>query len=1638
MRFKKRLINLFLAGIIALPYLSTPFEVYADTIKESPNIVYQTIGIGQFFNLNARPPIKYTQRVVSGNIYEGVEYKQSEENFNKLVRSIQTPYVIEPYYLTNTNKQLDYTPTYSGEDKDTLAPITNITTPYVAYNSNDLTKENSFNLESGQWLLNNDVFSRFNSYVKPNKDKLEVSALSKTPWGNLNGVNYIERDDFLVNVIKAAYGPIESRAIMYNTVSMRYAKRVLWVKVYDAKGNLIGYTYSEGPLALQDVSTNNSYETHTISFRNEYVITNEDYHNELRYNSAQDLQSYISTNVYELYILKALEEGLLDPKELFGSSSSGSTGNLYDENGVLIPNSSVVDTDSYVLADNVKSSLERELTNYGKDNTYPPYAPELGYSLKGSSTSKLDLKLLPNSSTDVLGRLYTTNASGLTYTEQGSQQFFKYQPMTTISAYRFIEKVLRTQEKDMTELEAQVITKKYSAKYLDEITDPSDRKTVEYLIALGIIDFEKPEEYRSIYNTLERNYAYTLIYRLANKSARTNFSQVQLTDSESILGSFTNYNIYPNVVSTIDTNKLATVLDNDGNLINKKAVSNNFNTFTTTSEPKEETLDINSNIKLVSVRDSSNGNPVKVLTLSLDDAHKYAYIDAPILMYDGNIQPIKVTKNLWGQPITDTSRTYYMINNRNVIGARQPSATTVIKEYEEKKIYNYIPSSVRNATKEPSGILSISQDNTTGRWYMEVSIISPNLETALSVAKGNFVNLADGLFTETVEDSYVNSQGSKVVSKSSTTFGNTSTGKSLSYKDDILSFFNSSTGKGITGSLLTKASTDNENALMPEESLMASSNGSLYKSDIGNKNVYDLSSAVINKSLLKVEDTNLKLQSKEYLINGEKVRYVNTSNNQMAPVIYVTDTVPVDYSKNGNSVREKMDVEVTYVIEFKADLPNIEEQHILYSQYTKDPNSLYKSWFYTEPEQADLLSQWQYNTGLNKAILSTVGVDTFISGYMYPEVSILVDLEGQKSSNDANIGYIKNQVEVDFYQKVSKNLDNNWIKQFISNDISKALDTYSESAFKPTGTHNINSTIITNKNIPLWANFVFNYRQLNAGEVGNYLNIRLGNPNLKVFSIVEYNNGSTIYGEFIEEQLENTTKLVSTNQEFIMDNTNTLMQRINDSIFSYDRGSLSVNKLTSSVTNSPNKLYNIGGLEYYLIAEDDLNYKFLSKDLYAFKLANGKLVSVTDGLEVSTRFDNLAFTTLDKLKISNINVINSYSTKPFSYSLNREQLDNSRYDLNVQFYDNSYTVVDKTYKKSLPTSEAIVGVPVPLTLSKSNWGIDGTTVVNSNKLLGASYKHINSYNIKSLMVESTTTLADDTVTTDDVEKVDISTSFGTMYKMEDYVYINVPYSGYLKEGDIDLNAIDSDIQEQASQVLTSTGDAYSVHDYLGQSEVAEFSLDLADKYDSTLVKYNGQYVLATGTETTKITEASLIKTVSIKKIIDTSFDILQVKDSTDMMVVANVAGVQQLPPRNQYNSVVNSIVYTDVSTGVDTGSALISENAVPDTSTYFKELKKSLTALKIEAFSHKSFYFLNIVCWVLCGFMVIIRLIKPFQIIYVPVSSIEENTGYDLFKILSVNTTTLEDQCSHIKLGILVAVVYCIPYICLGVIAVFY
>lgn len=188
-----------------------------------------------------------------------------------------------------------------------------------------------------------------------------------------------------------------------------------------------------------------------------------------------------SANVYELYLKKCLDKGLISEADL--STEAGK--NFIEAYKALSTNGSKAN----IVWDNTLQATD-DVTVFGASHDL--------------SAGKLVDKI---------------------------PAYFGKEDMLTYEALNVIAEYLRVSEKDMSNLESSIISYKYGVSYVANV-DEETAKNIEFLIAKGVLDYDDPNFLSRLFCQFSYEDAYKILYRVANTDARLNFSEVQLTDND--------------------------------------------------------------------------------------------------------------------------------------------------------------------------------------------------------------------------------------------------------------------------------------------------------------------------------------------------------------------------------------------------------------------------------------------------------------------------------------------------------------------------------------------------------------------------------------------------------------------------------------------------------------------------------------------------------------------------------------------------------------------------------------------------------------------------------------------------------------------------------------------------------------------------------------------------------------------------------------------------------------------------------------------------------------------------------------------------------------------------------------------------
>lgn len=195
------------------------------------------------------------------------------------------------------------------------------------------------------------------------------------------------------------------------------------------------------------------------------------------YNSGEEYYTYIPDDVYEIYFKEALDRGVLLQSEFVRNSTFVSQYKSYTQNSA------------------------------------PDWARSHG--------------MIASDWGSALGASYTLSDTG--FKRAMPKYFGDEEEMTMLDALELIARFMRLSEKDMTDTEAKIVSYKYGVNYLQGLSD-DEFNTVAFLIAKGVLNFEQDD--LNVYAEVKYSDLIPIIYRVANKDARYDFSIIQLTDDD--------------------------------------------------------------------------------------------------------------------------------------------------------------------------------------------------------------------------------------------------------------------------------------------------------------------------------------------------------------------------------------------------------------------------------------------------------------------------------------------------------------------------------------------------------------------------------------------------------------------------------------------------------------------------------------------------------------------------------------------------------------------------------------------------------------------------------------------------------------------------------------------------------------------------------------------------------------------------------------------------------------------------------------------------------------------------------------------------------------------------------------------------
>lgn len=386
-------------------------------------------------------------------------------------------------YLADIKSTSDVRETLNGNEERYIGDV-------VSYTSSD--EDNLTRLQVDQawlhWLIENNVLARNEAF---SISKYGEALGRESVIIDLNRpMRAMKKSDFLMNIYKCLYGPIESRKIYIERASYRDGSLK-----EDDESYIVNTDAATNPFtgALSGSNT----RTDGWDFEGDWLL-------------------YVSSNVRELYLKEYVDRGIIKLNEISAGSTFSKEYTNYESMGV---------NKAYPYWDTNAppyTAMAGRIYSVGI-NTYTEKASPLGQSYHCTQ--------YPNWLYDEHGNRYLDSQDPETFSiEYTGFDYFDEEYVSAIELLRYVEALLRLEE-DMTDTEAQIISYKYGVNYLNKLPE-TDKKTIIYLTAKGILSFEDKKDFANLYGTMTNEFAYRIFYRLANKEARTVFKDVQLTDSD--------------------------------------------------------------------------------------------------------------------------------------------------------------------------------------------------------------------------------------------------------------------------------------------------------------------------------------------------------------------------------------------------------------------------------------------------------------------------------------------------------------------------------------------------------------------------------------------------------------------------------------------------------------------------------------------------------------------------------------------------------------------------------------------------------------------------------------------------------------------------------------------------------------------------------------------------------------------------------------------------------------------------------------------------------------------------------------------------------------------------------------------------
>ena len=552
------------------------------------------------------------------------------------------------------------------------------------------------------------------------------------------------------------------------------------------------------------------------------------------------------------------------------------------------------------------------------------------------------------------------------------------------------------------------------------------------------------------------------------------------------------------------------------------------------------------------------------------------------------------------------------------------------------------------------------------------------------------------------------------------------------------------------------------------------------------------------------------------------------------------------------------------------------------------------------------MSVWEYNSGLNNALLKTLSGNNLSlqSGYFSPTVSILLDVpdakvvnaEGKVKHNDITESQL-NQIQNNFSAEVGQNLSAAWVKTYIGSvalanhvvgsaykdnpDIKKFVDeSKSNNDILKVNPSGALPSMLIPKGKTVWSELVFNQPLPSDDKVTYFVN-HSHKSKLEVLTKYASFNGNSYYGEYFSGSGEGMNPYL--NLPFMKDNFDNIFKNVESSDYSYDSNAGILREQSSLYSHR----YNGAEVKYkdagWVVAEDsDYVINLYSKKFIIGVLKNGKIVESTSGaMESPPILDVIHATNLKTFGTGQENGINSAQymrTQSFDFIPSNKDVDVGIKFIGVKngvmtpyvyenMVNNDGTISLKLSKTTLDEGETIQ-VPVFATLSKAVWSVSDKNLVWSKKFIGADPSLYNKGSlVQSLKEQLLNNDSKNLKLSSDVKTGTLQVGKATGAITNQNVTFKVPFeSQFLSATTINKQAVLEEFNMNADLTVTEKGETASAAQYIKEKKVGGYDPYYKD-YKNTLVDNNGKLQVANGTTLTDYTSSSIVESVSLTGII---------------------------------------------------------------------------------------------------------------------------------------------------------------------------